>query len=359
MGALLAVAGILLVLFDASFAAASDPDVVREPEWSVGDWWELSDRSDGPTFRLTVLARENAQYVLARTRSGQVASTLQGHTKVYADPDGWATKVIDQNGKVTETGDKRQWVKFPLAIGKRWFFNARSKTVQGDPSSFVYDCQAQVWETIPLGGTSLRALKILCSSRNTASGWGTNTHNVWYVPDVKRVVRVVSHYRGGPTLEMSRWYVEDRQQPPLLASPAPPSPAPAVPPPVAVAPPPPRRVVPPTLLLLDPKAGSIVRTPDVLLKVEVLSPYRVAVVVGTDDGREVGTFRAAEGAKPGESWLLAAPINLVEGDNKIRLEAVDEHGTRVSETITLTRQSFVTIELRGPPGARIQRNQAP
>src|SRR5207244_12016052 len=115
-----------------------------------------------------------------------------------------------------------------------------------------------------------------------------------------------------------------------------------------------RRVVPPTLRLLDPKAGSIVRTPDVLLKVEVLSPYRVAVVVGTDDGREVGTFRAAEGAKPGESWLLAAPINLVEGDNKIRLEAVDEHGTRVSETITLTRQRFVTIELRGPTGARIR-----
>ena len=357
MGALLAVAAISPVLFDASFAAAADPDVVREPEWSVGDWWELSDRPDGPTFRLTVLGREHGQYVLARTRSGQAASTLQGHTSVYADPDGWATKVIDQNGKVTETGDKRQWVKFPLAIGKRWFFNARSKTVQGDPTSFAYDCQAQVWETIPLGGTNIRALKILCSSQNAASTWGTNTHNVWYVPEVKRVVRVVSHYRGGPTLEMSRWHVEDRQQPPLLASPAPPSPAPAVPPPVAVAPPPPRRVVPPTLLLLDPKAGSIVRTPDVLLKVEVLSPYRVAVVVGTDDGREVGTFRAAEGAKPGESWLLAAPINLVEGDNKIRLEAVDEHGTRVSETITLTRQSFVTIELRGPPGARIQVDQ--
>ena len=69
-------------------AQAVDPKVVERPGWSVGDWWEFREKETA-VWRLTVVGKENDQYVLARTKQGESASDIVGKTKLYADPDGW------------------------------------------------------------------------------------------------------------------------------------------------------------------------------------------------------------------------------------------------------------------------------
>ena len=97
-------------------------------------------------------------------------------------------------------------MKFPLAPGKRWFFDVTSKSVRGDPSTYSYDCRAEDWEQITLAGTTVRALKVACQSKNRNTG-GSFGHTAWYSPEVKRVVRLVSRYTGGPTIEVHAWHI--------------------------------------------------------------------------------------------------------------------------------------------------------
>jgi hypothetical protein len=57
---LLAVWGIWLVA-ESAFAQ----EVVEQPTWSVGDWWEIGG------YRLTVSARDKDQYEMIRTPAGK------------------------------------------------------------------------------------------------------------------------------------------------------------------------------------------------------------------------------------------------------------------------------------------------
>ena len=117
------------------------------------------------------------------------------------------------------------------------------------------------------------------------------------------------------------------------------------------------QVVSPTIAVIEPKAGTPIRTPDAKLKIEVRSPYRVTSLrVGKEKDASPQSFTPGAAARPGETWTVEAVVVLAEGDNRIRLEAVDEHGTKGEQTIVLTRQSLVALELRGPPGAKVRVN---
>lgn len=119
------------------------------------------------------------------------------------------------------------------------------------------------------------------------------------------------------------------------------------------------QAVPPTIALLDPKPGAVLRTADVTLKVEVKSRYRLSALrVGKENESAQQTFAPSATAKPGETWTVAALVLLSEGDNTLTLEASDEHGTRARQTVTLTRQSLVALDVRGPPGAEVRVNRA-
>ena len=117
------------------------------------------------------------------------------------------------------------------------------------------------------------------------------------------------------------------------------------------------QTVPPAIALLDPKPGAPLRTLDAKLRIEMKSRYRLnALRVGKEGESAQQAFAPGATAKAGEPWVVEALVLLSEGANRIRLEAVDEHGTRAEQTVTLTRQSLVALELRGPPGAEVRLN---
>ncbi|MBI4635416.1 MAG: caspase family protein [Candidatus Rokubacteria bacterium] len=118
------------------------------------------------------------------------------------------------------------------------------------------------------------------------------------------------------------------------------------------------RRVPPAIVLIEPKPGTVVRGDQVKLRVEVRSPYRLrAVEIFRGPGAPEQTITRDPKAPAGEPWVAEPVVRLAEGDNALRVVALDEHGGRVEQAVTLTRQSLIALELRGPPGAEVKVNQ--
>ena len=87
-----------------------------------------------------------------------------------------------------------------------------------------------------------------------------------------------------------------------------------------------------------------------MLRIELKGPARLASAAVR--GRETRVYQASTAA--GETWLLQAEVTLAEGDNAIRMEATDEHGTKAEIVVTLTRRSLVILALEGPAGAQVK-----
>jgi len=328
-------------------AREPDPKVVERPEWSVGDWWEFRG-TDSTAWRLTVVGTENGQYVLARTRPGESASDTVGKAKLYADRDGWITKTVQPDGQTTDWGDKREYVQFPMSIGKRWHFNADMKSTSGVPTSYTYDCQADKWETIEVGSRPARALRLSCTSTNRSTN-ATFTHRGWYAPEAKRLVRFVSDYKGGPTIEVTAWGVPSTNASPAVASqPPPPSrqlsaSPPATPTPPAVVPQPPVAAVPsadtepPKIAINYPPPDTKVDKDDIVILALVTDNLAVDRVHVTLNGIEVQ--RPPDPAGTSRSIPIRAPMKLQPGDNIIEITATDKAGNAAQLVRTVTRMA--------------------
>jgi uncharacterized caspase-like protein len=314
----LALVVILVALMGAGVPAtrAEDPDRIEQPVWSIGDWWELTSSSDSSVVRMTVLDREGTGYVLVRTSPGVRPTTLANHTRYVADADGWVTKAIDPSGKVTESPDKYEWVKFPLTLGARWFFNRVGKNVKGGTTAYAYDCRADRWESITLGSTTTRAMKIGCQSRNRNDS-STYGHAAWYAPDAKRLVRLVSYYTGGPQLEVRAWHVTVAATPPAVAGSSPSAPPAGASPP-APAPGPTAAARP---------------TPAASIAVELEGPAGADVRIG--QGRFVLDARGHLSVKlrPGTHQLEATKSGFVTAREALTLT---EGATRVQHRLAMT-----------------------
>jgi Caspase domain/Glucodextranase, domain B/AhpC/TSA family/PEGA domain len=109
-------------------------------------------------------------------------------------------------------------------------------------------------------------------------------------------------------------------------------------------------VVPPTITVLEPKPPTPVRGPDVHLKAEVKSEYRLISVSVNKEGDAVAqTFAPGSAAKVGDPWIVEALLPLAEGDNYVRLEAIDEHGGKTEQRVTIVRRTLAAKT--APPGA--------
>ncbi|HYE94535.1 MAG TPA: caspase family protein, partial [Terriglobales bacterium] len=114
----------------------------------------------------------------------------------------------------------------------------------------------------------------------------------------------------------------------------------------------------PAVVVVAPAAGATVASADVRLKIQVKSAARIAALrIAREDDAAEQTFAPPAKAKPGEVWTLEPVVFLNEGENRFRLEAVDEHGGRGQRTVTITRRSLVALDLRGPPGAQVKVNE--
>ena len=295
-------------------------------------------------WRLTVVGKENDQYVLARTKQGESASDIVGKTKLYADRDGWITKIIRADGQTTDF-DKREYVQFPLTVGKRWYFNSDSKSTAGVPTAYSWSCQADKWETIEVGRRQTRALRIACGSANRSTG-STFRHTGWYAPEAKRLVRLVSDYKGGPTIEVTAWDVRPSGASPAVASQPPPPRQESAPPaattkPPAAVPQPPVAAVPspdieaPKIAINYPPPDTKVERDDIVVLGLVTDNIALDRVQVTLNGIEVP--RPLDAAGAGKNVPIRAAVKLQPGDNIIEITATDKAGNASQLVRTVTR----------------------
>jgi hypothetical protein len=328
----------------AAQAPTRDPELVGRPDWSLGDWWEYRNNDDSRRWRLTVVATRTDGYTLAESRVGEIIQDGAGRRRFLFDRDGHVTMNIDAAGKSTEPGDKRQYVKFPLALGNRWFFHAMLTQVGKPPTEFYmydFDCRAEAWETLDIGGRSVRAVRIAVASGQRGNIRPSN-QTAWYAPAAKRIVRLVSTYAGGPSLNMIAFGSAADSAEVVVAAP----------------PPPPASTVqtPPQILVLDPKPGTLHRSEHVPLKVEIKAPNRLRSLIVRGAGPEQN-LTPNTAAKPGEPWIAETKVTLAEGANVIQLEALDELGTRAVASVGLSRESLVAVDFAGPPGTAVRIEQ--
>jgi len=205
MGIFAVLAAVIITVATGTPLHASD--IVTKPEWSVGDWWILGN------YRYTVVERHGDSYEMVRTiesSSRQSDTPADNGSRGRMAIDGWISEYTDTDGSLKKVleDSRHQWIRFPMAVGNRWTFNvlSRSRTM-GASTRFDYDCQAARWEELELAGRSIRSLRIECQSgtRDSLTRW---RHTVWYAPEAKRYVKLVSHYDGGPTLTCSGWSVK-------------------------------------------------------------------------------------------------------------------------------------------------------
>lgn len=326
----------------------ADPEIVQRPEWSIGDWWEFRNTKD--RWRLTVVARDGAQYVLVRTAENVPAVAAAGRRTYLADLDGWITRTVEPDGKAKDTGDKFEWVQFPLKLGTSWSFFVQSTTVKGDKAYYAYQGNAEGWESIQIGTRTVRALKVTHLSRNRDTS-GSFSHTGWYAPDAKRLVRLISHYAGGPTVDVTAWNVQGLPGAPAVAShPAPPAataapsppaqtveapkPSPPSPSPLVAAAPPADVEAPKIVINYPPPDAKVEREQIVVLGfvTDNVGVDRVRVTVNGVD-----LAQPTDGGAIGKGVSIRVPVPLQPGDNVIEITAADKVGNVSQVVRTVTR----------------------
>src|SRR5207248_388083 len=234
-----------------------------------------------------------------------------------------------------------------------------------------------------IGGKAVRAMKVHCGSRNRTTN-ETFTHYAWYAPDAKRVVRLVSHYAGGPAYEVTAWNVHGGgEAPPQIASPAPAPkatasdkapavkapvpkdpaekapvaktpgetpPAAKVPPAAAPAPPAARDDEPPKITLNYPPENATIEREQIV--VLALVTDNVAVDRGIASVNGVMATMSAEQAMSERGRPIRAPVTLQPGENVIEVSAVDKAGNVAQVVRTVRRPAAAVAAPPAPPAPK-------
>ncbi len=338
-----AVLAVLAVTLFAAPAWAQTPRAER-PTYKVGDTWI---RSDG-AYELKRIERDVYVFVAGRGNEVHLSRDL-GLARIVAD--GHATFDVEPAADLS----------WPLQVGK-WgtrqlsWRSALPRPVHNFTGTVRSAWRVEAYEDVRVAAGSFKAFRISNSVEGLTQGPGAAGANfaqitLWYAPDPQRFVKAQGNLPG---LNFELAGVDRPATPPAIAAPpAPVGPVPA-PPVVAQAAPPVVRA-PPSITLLEPKPGTLLRGDQATLKIEVKVEDRLKSLVVRGRGGDK-TFAPDAKAKAGEPWVVEVMVPLAEGANAVRLEAVDESGSRAAETVTLTRQSLVALELHGPPGAEVRLN---
>ena len=325
-------------------AAFAQTSRAERPTYQVGDKWI---RSDG-TYQLTRIDKDVYVFVAGRGNEVHLSRDL-GLARIVAD--GHATFDVEPAADLS----------WPLEVGK-WgtrhiaWRSALPRPVHNFTGTVRSAWRVEAYEDVRVAAGSFKAFRISNSVEGLTQGPGAAGANfaqitLWYAPDPQRFVKAQANLPG---LNFELAGVDRPAAPPAIAAPrVPVAPVPA--PPVVARPAPPVVRAPPSITLLEPKPGTLLRGDQATLKIEVKVEGRLKSLVVRGRGGDK-TFAPDAKAKAGEPWVVEVMVPLAEGANVVRLEAVDESGSRAAETVTLTRQSLVAIELRGPPGAEVRVN---
>jgi hypothetical protein len=317
--------------------------------------------------------------------------------------DGWITKTIAPGGQVTESGDKLEWVRFPLSVRKSWSFFAKMGTVRGGRADFSFHCKAEGWDTIRVGGGDVRAVRIGCVQNESRTSPGaTKAHTAWYAPDAKRIVRLVSDYPGGWGIEVVAWGGHDGRLPAVASADRPREVSPPVPVPTRPEPPrlplveeppsepstastrppprqplveePPLERAPPTVDVVAPPLGTSKSTPPLAAPPTDTEAPRIAINYPPPDTRvdresivitglvtdnvEVARVQVAingvDVAQPrdiaafGKGVPIRVQVALQPGDNLIEVTAFDKAGNLAQVVRTVTRLGPAVAAPVGP-----------
>ncbi|MBI4635417.1 MAG: caspase family protein [Candidatus Rokubacteria bacterium] len=323
------------------------PPRAERPTYAVGEKWY---RNDG-VYELVRI--ENDRYVFEAPSGVQVRLTRDlTIAAVRKEPLLSAHLEFDPPPRLA----------WPLEVGAS---GVSEVTVRSSYASWRADAsvswKVEAYEDVVTAAGRFKAFKVSFTLGPTQQGFGRPSQRapvseywrfaVWYSPEVRQLVKLDG---TAPPLLNFEVVALDRPgaTPPAVA--ATPTPSPPSPPPAAPAP-----RVPPAIALLEPVSGTPIHSDEVTLRIEVKSPHRLTVlrIVRMEAGRTVPVQGFFPRRVAGEPWVVEMRLPLNEGDNVIMIEASDEQGATAIERVTLTRQSLVALELRGPPGARVRVNQ--
>jgi hypothetical protein len=182
---------IVLVVNSICFAEAP---VADKPIYNPGDTWVYV-KDDGKKVKLEFLRTEDDKYIFLKN----------GKKEVVMDAD------LCDTGRKAKGRFPGPIIKFPLMKGKTWDYThkfgkqAGPDVTKGGPveRTSVYEVTEYEQVTVPAG--TFRAFKIVVTVEMGVIGKGQyrGTHEYWYAPEVKQIVKS-SEYKIG-TMKLKKY----------------------------------------------------------------------------------------------------------------------------------------------------------
>jgi hypothetical protein len=184
---------------------------IDRPEIKVGDSWVFT-RLDGYTGSL--LGSETEKITALSEAEITIHSSMYG-TIIYNSDWNLIAQVHD--GARTGLETFRPSLAFPLAIGKKWKWQADFKNAKGEQLSYKPEAEVIGWEKIAVPAGSFDALRITSSGSYSGTGprgafSGTFQQTYWYTPEASRVVKHQFQNSAGTrfTTELSTFQLAPR-----------------------------------------------------------------------------------------------------------------------------------------------------
>jgi hypothetical protein len=176
--------------------AQQDAAQIVAPVWNVGDEWEYryEQPSGSGTFVRSLVRTETidgVKHIVMRQGSREA---------FFRRDDGALTQETVAGSVVSRYRPANILVSYPLFVGKRWeriYTEERPLDRQTEGVSQICVAEAKEMVTLPAG--TFDTIRVVCTTSRT----GVEAYRLWYSPDVRYAVRVVSQRSGGPlTLEL-------------------------------------------------------------------------------------------------------------------------------------------------------------
>jgi hypothetical protein len=202
--------------------AQQDAAQIVAPVWNVGDEWEFryEQPSGAGTFVRSLVRTETidgVKHMVMRQGSREA---------FFRADDGALTHETVAGSVVSRFRPANILVSYPLFVGKRWErIYTEERSLDRQTVEVSQTCVAEAKEMVTLPAGTFDTIRVVCTTSRT----GVEAYRLWYSPDVRYAVRVVSQLWVG-TLTLELIAAHPAPVPSAASSSAPPGPIPSSPP---------------------------------------------------------------------------------------------------------------------------------
>lgn len=184
-----------IVLLTRNSLAASCNEPVKAPQYQVGDryTWKYQ---NGKEATWDVVGFDNN---LAQIKWTDQTNSLESEKEgMYFIDQNWIRqKGANSKGEVVLPPAMgafsflgKNYLDFPLQVGKKWSFTYQTRSVAGPPSFYRLDLKVVGCEEVTTRAGKFLSLKIESTQTNVAGGSGWGTIYRWYSPDAKNIIKI-------------------------------------------------------------------------------------------------------------------------------------------------------------------------